>query len=42
MITRKNGEVEMPRGGLVLHPGDVMLLACDEAEYDAIWRQLVR
>ena len=42
MITRHNGEVEMPRGDLVMAAGDVMLLACDHSEYDAIWRQMVR
>lgn len=42
MITRKNGEVEMPRGGLIMAAGDVMLLACDRSEFDAIWRLMVR
>lgn len=42
MITRKDGQVEMPRGDLVMSAGDVMLLACDQSEYDAIWRQMVR
>lgn len=42
MITRQDGSVAMPRGDLVMHAGDVMLLACDKSEYDAIWRQMVR
>jgi trk system potassium uptake protein TrkA len=42
MVTRQNGQVEMPRGDLVMSAGDVMLLACDHSEYDAIWRLMVR
>lgn len=42
MVTRQNGAVEMPRGDLVMHADDIMLLACDNSEYDAIWRQMVR
>ncbi len=42
LITRENGQVEMPRGDLVMQAGDVMLLTCDEKEYDAIWRSMVR
>lgn len=42
MITRQDGSVEMPRGDLVMNAGDIMLLACDESEYDIIWKQMVR
>ncbi len=42
MITRQSGIVEMPRGDLVMHAGDIMLMACDKSEFDAIWRQMVR
>ncbi|NLM78869.1 MAG: TrkA family potassium uptake protein [Ruminococcaceae bacterium] len=42
MLTRVNGQVEMPRGDLMMHSGDTMLLVCDENEYDIIWRKMVR
>jgi len=42
LITRQNGTVEMPRGDLVMQAGDVMLLACDKSQFDAVWRQMVR
>jgi len=42
LITREDGMVVMPRGDLVMHAGDIMLLSCDESAYEAIWRQMVR
>ena len=42
LITRQDGTVVMPRGDLVMHAGDTMLLSCDESAYEAIWRQMVR
>lgn len=42
MITRDNGSVEMPTGALVMKAEDTMLLVCDEAEYDTIWKSMVK
>jgi len=42
MLTRSEGQVEMPRGDLIMKAGDIMLLACDEKDYEAIWKQMVR
>ncbi|MEA4888408.1 MAG: TrkA family potassium uptake protein [Clostridiaceae bacterium] len=42
LLTREDGTVEMPGGDLVMHPGDMMLLVCDESEYDSIWKMMVR
>ena len=42
MITRAGGQVEMPRGDLMMHSDDTMLLVCDESEYEIIWRKMVR
>lgn len=42
MLTRAGGTVEMPRGDLVMQPGDMMLMVCDESEYDSIWKTMVR
>lgn len=42
MITREDGKVEMPRGDLMMHGGDTILLVCDESEYDIVWKKMVR
>lgn len=42
LLTRSNGNVEMPSGDLVMQPGDIILLVCDEKEYDMIWKSMVR
>jgi trk system potassium uptake protein TrkA len=42
MLTRVDKTVEMPRGDLIMHAGDNVLLVCDESEYDAIWKTMVR
>ncbi|MDD4139217.1 MAG: TrkA family potassium uptake protein [Clostridiaceae bacterium] len=42
MITRENGSIEMPRGDLMMHSKDTILLVCDESEYDIIWKKMVR
>ncbi len=42
MITRENGKVEMPRGDLVMAAGDTMLLACDQDDFDLIWKSMVK
>ena len=42
MITRENGSIEMPRGDLMMHSQDTILLVCDESEYDIIWKKMVR
>jgi trk system potassium uptake protein TrkA len=42
MLTRANGKVELPRGDLVMLPGDTVLLNCDEKDFDAVWRQMAR
>jgi trk system potassium uptake protein len=42
MITREDGSAESPRGDLVMHAGDMMLMNCDISEFDSIWRQMVR
>lgn len=42
LITRDDGRVEMPRGSTFMHAGDMMLMVCDEKEFEAIWRSMVR
>jgi Trk K+ transport system NAD-binding subunit len=42
LLTRQNGEVEMPRGDIIMHADDTILLVCDEKDYDAIWKKMVR
>lgn len=42
LITRPNGTVEMPSGSLVMRADDTILLVCDENDYDAIWKTMVR
>jgi trk system potassium uptake protein TrkA len=42
MITRGDGKAENPRGDLVMKTGDIMLMNCDIADFDSIWRQMVR
>jgi Trk K+ transport system NAD-binding subunit len=42
LLTRPDGTVEMPRGDLVMHAGDNILLVCDEKEYDQVWKSMVR
>lgn len=42
MLTRSDGSVEMPRGDLVMHADDTILLVCDEKEYDLIWKTMVK
>jgi trk system potassium uptake protein len=42
LITREDGTVEMPRGNLMMRAGDIMLLVCDELEYEEIWTKMVR
>ncbi|MDD4462516.1 MAG: TrkA family potassium uptake protein, partial [Eubacteriales bacterium] len=42
LITRDDGRVEMPRGSTFMHAGDMMLMVCDEKEFETIWRSMVR
>jgi Trk K+ transport system NAD-binding subunit len=42
LLTRQNGQVEMPRGDIIMHADDTILLVCDEKDYDAIWKKMVR
>lgn len=42
LLTRPDGTVEMPRGDLIMHAGDNILLVCDEKEYDQVWKSMVR
>ncbi|NLW11282.1 MAG: TrkA family potassium uptake protein [Clostridiaceae bacterium] len=42
LLTRPNGFVEMPAGDLVMKADDIILLICDEKDYDNIWKTMVR
>jgi trk system potassium uptake protein TrkA len=42
LLTRQNGQVEMPRGDIIMHADDTILLVCDEKDYDAIWKKMVK
>ncbi|MDD3930629.1 MAG: TrkA family potassium uptake protein [Clostridiaceae bacterium] len=42
LITREDGTVEMPRGDLMMHGQDIMLMVCDQAEQETIWKKMVR
>jgi trk system potassium uptake protein len=42
LLTREDGTTENPRGDLVMHAGDIILLNCDAGEMENIWRQMVR
>lgn len=42
MLTRHDGTVEVPRGDLVMKVDDTLLMACDEKDYDQIWKIMVR
>lgn len=42
LLTREDGKVEMPRGDLFMRPKDLILMVCDESEFDSIWQTLVR
>ena len=32
----------MPRGDLMMHGQDIMLMVCDQAEQETIWKKMVR
>lgn len=42
LLTREDGKVEMPRGDLFMRANDLILMVCDESEYDIIWHTMVR
>ena len=42
LLTRQDGQIEMPRGDLVMKSGDLMLLVCDDKDLDTVWRAMVR
>lgn len=42
LLTRADGTVEMPRGDLFMRPGDLVLMICDDNEFDSIWQTMVR
>jgi trk system potassium uptake protein len=42
MLTRVDGKIEMPRGDLVMKPGDKLLMNCSANDFDAVWRQMAR
>lgn len=41
LLTRANGQVELPRGDLVMEGGDLLLLICKEKDKIAVWEQMV-
>jgi len=41
MLTRADGTVEMPSGSLLMQACDMILLVCDEREYNQVWKTLV-
>lgn len=42
MITRADGSVVMPHGDVVMKNGDKILMICDEAMFDLIWKNMVK
>ena len=42
LITRPDGTVESPRGNLIMHAEDTMLMISDEDDFNAIWKSMVR
>ncbi len=42
LLTRADGSVEMPGGSLLMKANDLMLLVCDERDFNHVWKTLVR
>ena len=42
ILTRPDGKVEMPHGDLVMNAGDLMLVVCDDDDFETIWKSMVR
>ena len=42
LITRKDGAIVVPKGDTFMKPEDILLLMCDEAYFDVIWRTMVK
>lgn len=42
MITRADGSIVMPHGDVVMKSGDKILMICDEAMFDLIWKNMVK
>ncbi|MHB8961667.1 MAG: potassium channel family protein [Saccharofermentanales bacterium] len=42
LITRKDGQIVMPKGEVFMKADDTILMVCDEDHFDLIWRMMVK